>query len=192
MATQSIPKITEEEYLRLEEGAQEKSEFICGEILAMARGTFRHSRLAVNWTIDLGSKLRGRNCGIFSSDARIRTPLTGSFLYPDVSVVCGEPQPYLNRVDTFTNPKVVIEILSPSTAGYDHGKKFELYREIHSLQDYVLVHAGSPYVEHFARQEDSSWVLREYRGLEAAIHIVSIDCAVRLQDIYTGVFELPA
>ncbi len=116
--------------------------------------------------------------------------MSGSHLYPDVSVVCGAPQRPKNSVDVLTNPNVVVEVLSPSTANYDRGEKFELYREIASLGDYVLVHAASPHIEHFARQPDDSWIFREYRGLESSIPLASIDCSVVLGDVYAGVLDL--
>ncbi len=153
-------------------------------------GSLRHSLVAVNWTVEIGLQTRARSCRVFSSDARVRTS-SGSFVYPDVSVVCGVPQSYRDGADTLTNPKVVIEVLSPSTAGYDRGKKFELYREISSLEEYVLVHTESPVVEHFARQADASWIFREYRGMETEMAMASIGCHVRLSDIYAGVLELP-
>jgi Uma2 family endonuclease len=191
MATHSIPQVTEEEYLRLERAAEYRSEFVDGQILAMAGGGLRHSQLAANWTIELGFQIRGRNCRVLTSDARVRTAATGSYVYPDVSVVCGAGRLHQNATDVFTNPTVVIEVLSPSTANYDRGKKFELYREIASLQDYILVHTGSPQVEHFARQADASWLFREYRGTESAVPIASIECSARLADVYQDVFEWP-
>lgn len=192
VATQAIPKVTEEEYLRLERPAERKSEFVGGEIFAMAGGSVVHSLLAMNWGVELGSKLRGRGCHVFSSDARIRTPVTGSFLYPDVSVVCGGWRLHEGAGDILTNPRVIIEVLSPSTADYDRGRKFELYREIPELAEYILVHADSPHVEQFTRQPDASWIFREYRGLEASVALTSIDCVIRFADVYAGVFELPA
>ncbi len=191
MATQSIPRITEDEYLALERAADHKSELVNGEIYATAGGSLRHSRAAANWTAELTLQLRGGECGVFTCDARVRTPTSASYVYPDVSVVCGPPKVYEQADDILTNPNVLIEVLSPSTADYDRGKKFELYREIASLEDYVLVHRGSALVEHFARQADGSWIFREYRGLEAAVSIASISCIVRLADVYAGVFELP-
>src|SRR6266849_6416528 len=156
MATQSIPHITEEEYIRLERPAEYKSEFLDGEVFAMSGGTLRHSRLAVKWLRVLDVQVSGKNCEVYSSDARVRTPISGSYLYPDVSVVCGPVQTFKDSDDILTNPRVIIEVLSPSTAGYDRGRKFERYREISSLQDYILVHAASPQVEHFTRQPDAS------------------------------------
>jgi Uma2 family endonuclease len=86
------------------------------------------------------------------------------------------------------NPKIIIEVLSPSTADYDRGKKFELYREIPTLQEYVLTHSDAPHVEHFARQTDSSWIFREYKGLENSLRLTSINCEIGLADIYERIF----
>jgi Uma2 family endonuclease len=191
VATQSIPRVNEEEYLRLDRAAEYKSEFLDGEIFAMSGGSLRHSYLAIRWAGHLDSQLRGKNCYVFTSDARVRTPKTGSYLYPDVSVTCGGPQTHQNSNDILVNPQVVIEVLSPSTAGYDHGKKFERYREIPLLRDYVLVHADLAHVEHYVRQPDASWIFREYRGLETAVPIASIDCNVPLAEVYSGVLDLP-
>jgi Uma2 family endonuclease len=129
-ATQPVTKVTEEEYLRLERAAEYKSEFIGGEIFPVPGGSFRHSELAVNWSAELRSRLRGLGCRVFSSDVRVRTPSTGSYVYPDFSVVSGEPVLYDGSDDILTNPTVVVEVLFPSTSGYDRGGKFELYREI--------------------------------------------------------------
>jgi Uma2 family endonuclease len=142
MATQPITKITEEEYLRLERAAEFKSEFVSGEIFAMSGGSPKHSLLAANWLGELRKKFRGGRCGVFNSDLRARTERTGSYVYPDVSVVCDKLAMYAGSDDVITNPKLVVEVLSPSTADYDRGHKFELYREIPSLSDRVCV--GAP------------------------------------------------
>lgn len=191
MATAPAPRITEEEYLRLERAAEIKSEFVDGEIFAMSGGSRAHSLLAAGWIRILGEKLLRTNCSVFTSDLRIRTQRTGSYLYPDVSVVCEEPRVNRNSADILTDPTVVIEVLSPSTEAYDRGKKFGLYREIPSLRDYILVHTGAVLVEHYSRQTDS-WLFREYSGLEASVHIASIDCTVALSDLYYGVLPSPA
>jgi Uma2 family endonuclease len=183
MATQPVTRITEEEYLRLERAATYKSEFINGEIFAMAGGTLWHARIAVNWGAHLVYKLRGGNCNVFSSDARVRTTASGSYVYADVSVTCGDSL-ITKDDDILVDPKVVIEVLSPSNADYDRGKKFELYREIPTLQEYVLTHSDSPHIEHFARQADSSWIFREYKGLESSLRLASINCEIGLADIY--------
>jgi len=137
----------------------------------------------------LRSGLRSFGCRVFSSDVRVRTPSTGSYVYPDISVVSGEPIPHASSDDILTNPTVVVKVLSPSTSSYDRGEKFELYREIPSLRDYVLVHTDAVHVEHFARQSDSSWIFREYKGDDSTIDLKSINCSIRLGDVYTN---LPA
>jgi Uma2 family endonuclease len=183
MVTQPVTRITEEEYLRLERAATYKSELVDGEIFAMSGGTRRHSRSAANWIAHLTYKLRGKNYDVFTSDIRVRTTASGSYVYPDVSVACGTAVTNEDD-DILVNPKLVIEVLSPSTADYDRGKKFELYREIPTLQEYVLTHSDAPHVEHFARQADSSWIFREYKGLESSLRLASINCEIGLTDIY--------
>jgi len=190
VATQSAPKITEDEYLRLDRAAEYRSELVDGEMFAMSGGSARHSMPPVNWAVALVAQLRGLNCRVFSSDLRVRISARGSYVYPYLSVVCGELQMYKGEPDILTNPKVVIEILSRSTADYDRGKKFELYREIPSLDEYVLTHQGLQHIEHYARQPDSNWIFREYRGLESSLELLSIGCQVQLAEIYVGVLDL--
>ncbi len=190
MASQSLPRISEEEYLRLDRAAEYKSEFVGGEMFAMSGGSLRHSKVGMNWGIQLGYKLLGENCSVFSSNARIRT-VRGNYVYPDVSVVCGPPLVYENTDDLLTNPTLVIEVLSPSTTAYDRGRKFQVYREIASLQEYVLSHVKTPHVEVFTRQNDQSWIFREYLGVESAVTLPSIGCTVSLADIYAKIFNLP-
>lgn len=189
MATQPLARVSEEEYLRLERAAEYKSEYVGGEIFAMAGGSSQHSELAANWIGEFKNKLRGRNCRVFMSDLRIRTSASGSYVYPDISVLCGKPDIHGPAGDVLINPTVVVEILSSLTADYDRGKKFEVYREIASLQDYILTHTDSPWVEHFHRQPDASWIFREYRGLDSAVPIPSINCTVPLADLYAGVLN---
>ena len=189
MATQPVTKITEEEYLRLERAAEYRSEFVGGEIFAVSGGSLTHAVLSVNWSGELRNKLRGRHCIVCSSDARVRTSNTGSYVYPDVSVVCGKPVMHQGSNDILTNPTVVVEVLSPSTSDHDRGEKFDLYREIPSLIEYVLVHADAVHVDHFARQSDGSWIFREYHGDDSIIALASISCNVRLGDVYADLPE---
>lgn len=191
MATRTVPRISEDEYLRRERVAEFKSEYVDGEVFAMAGGSLRHSLLAGNWTVELGSKARGSKCRVFTSDARIRTAVSGAFVYPDVSIVCGEPGLHQGAADTLTNPVAVIEVLSPSTADYDRGRKFELYREISPLQEYILTHAETAHIEHYARQSDGSWIFREYRGTQGSLRLSTLGWDIALADIYAGVLELP-
>ncbi|HEY7211780.1 MAG TPA: Uma2 family endonuclease [Bryobacteraceae bacterium] len=190
MATQTIPRITEDEYLRLERAAEEKSEFIGEEIFVMPSRSLRHSRIIGNTTMHLGFSLRNTAFSLFP-DTRVRTPVSGSFVYPDISIVSGNPVTYKGGPDNLINPAVIIEVLSASTADYDHGKKFELYREIPTFADYILVHTESALVEHFARQPEASWLFREHRGLESELTIPSLNCTIKVAEVYAGVFEIP-
>ncbi len=187
MASQQLPKLTEEQYLAIERAAETKSEFLNGQMFAMAGGTDNHSLLAVNFAIELGSRLRGSPCRVFNSDLRVKIPATGLLTYPDLSIVCG-PRRFADDVrDTVLNPVVLVEVLSPSSEAYDRGEKFRHYRQIETLRDYILVSQKTVLVEHYVRQEGGVWALREYSRLEEELRIESIGAAAPLSGIYDGV-----
>lgn len=170
-------RLTEEEYLQRERAAVERSEFVQGEVIAMAGGSPRHSRLTVRAIRLLDSALDNMDCGVFA--------------YPDASVVCGPPQFDDQRPDVLLNPMVVVEVLSPSTAGYDRGLKFSLYREIGSVREYVLIHPEAAWIEHFSRTEAGQWLLTDIRGLDAVLSLPALAIEIPLSSLYRGVFELP-
>ncbi len=151
--------MTAPDYLQIERAAENKSEFRDGEIFAMAGGTFAHSAIAANMLRQLGNKLEGRPCVPCTSDLRVKIEMAGAYAYPDVSVVCGERQFEDERRDTLLNPTVIVEILSDSTESYDRGRKFELYRRIPSLREYLLVSQRAPHIEQFIRQPNGGWLL---------------------------------
>ena len=182
--------LTEADYLTLDRAAEYKSEFVDGEISAMSGGTPRHSRLGFKVGVQLESALQGSKCTTFNSDMRIRTP-QGNYFYPDASVVCGPFETHPGTNDVCVNPVLIAEVLSRSTANYDRGLKFERYRSIPSLRDYLIIHADTIHLEHYARQADDSWVLREYRGEAACVPLPNLECELPLGSIYLGVMELP-
>ena len=184
MATLPIAKLTEHDYLALDRASHFKSEYVNGEMYAMSGGTFRHGGLAVNLVISLGTQLRGRNCRVFNSDVRVRAAKKGNYLYPDLSVVCGPIETFEGADDILANPIVIGEVLSPSTADYDHGTKFEIYREIPSLVDYLLVHTDEMFIEHFTRQPDGNWLLSDRKGADAVVELPNIGCKLVLTEIY--------
>jgi Uma2 family endonuclease len=190
MASNPKTYITPEEYLELERKAEFKSEYLNGEIFAMAGASPRHVLIHVlimdNLVIELGAQLKGKSCRVFSSDLRVKIPVTGLYTYPDVVILCDKPQYDDKQKDTVTNPTVIIEILSKSTKDYDRGEKFEHYRSIESFTDYVLVAQDKFHVEHFAKQADGSWLLKETNNLEDSIKIDSINCGLKLMDIYAN------
>ena len=183
MATQPVTKLSEEEYLRMERAAAVKSELIDGHVFAMFGCSPRHSELAVTLIAVLHAQLRGR-CRVYNSDLRIRTRTTGTYVYPDVCVVCGLLQLHPGSDDILINPKVIAEVLSPSAAAYDRGEKFDRYREIPSLAEYVLCHQDTPRIELFTRQTDDTWIYRDVIGMDSTLNLISVDCQVRLAEIY--------
>ena len=189
MATQPIIPITELDYLTLESAAEYKNEFVDGEIYAMPGGTPRHARLGALLTGIIEIQLRGRDCRAFSSSLKIKAEKSGSYLYPDLSVVCGPLERVEATNEAVANPTVLFEVLSPSTADYDHGKKFAIYREIPTLKDYLLIHSEEVFVEHFTLQPDGSWILRDHKGIDAVVDIPNIQCTLNLKELYDGVFD---
>jgi Uma2 family endonuclease len=186
MASNPKTYITPEEYLELERKAEFKSEYLNGEIFAMSGASPRHVLITANIVTTFHIPLRAKRCGVFSSDLRVKIPATGLYTYPDVVVLCDKPQYDDKQKYTVTNPTVIVEVLSKSTKDYDRGEKFENYRSIESFTDYVLVAQDKFHVEHFAKQADGSWLLKETNNLEDSIKIDSIDCGLKLMDIYAN------
>ena len=180
--------ITSEEYLEFERAAPEKHEYFDGEIFDMAGTSIQHSTISTNIVASLHSQFKGRPCRVMQSDMRVHVPSTGLYTYPDIVVVCGKVRlsddSYL---DTLLNPDVIFEILSPSTADYDKGAKFEHYREIESLKQYVLVWQDKNRVARHTRQDDGSWLLNDFIGDDAEVTFSSIDCSLSMEDIYDKV-----
>jgi Uma2 family endonuclease len=187
---QKKPFISPEEYLRLERAANYKSEYLGGEIFAMAGGSANHSVIAANTIRELGNRLGGKECLPYTSDLRIRISATGLYTYPDVSVVCGSRKYADEGDDTIVNPALNVEVLSDSTEAYDRGTKFAHYRRIPSLREYVLISQSRPTVEVFSRQTDGTWLLTPVSGLDSAVRLPALDVEIRLGEIFLGV-EFP-
>ncbi len=182
--------LTPEEYLAFERKATTKHEYLNGQIVAMSGASFAHNFITANTTGQLYNQLMDGECRVAASDMRVKVPQTGSYFYPDVVVVCGEPRAEDDTFDILLNPTVVVEVLSPSTEAYDKGEKFEHYQQIASLKEYILISQGKIHVEHYCRQA-SGWMQTEFRELEDVLSLFSISCELRLQDIYRRV-ELAA
>jgi Uma2 family endonuclease len=181
-------RLKEAEYLRIERQAEFKSEFFDGEMFAMAGGSPYHSLIAVNAASELKNKLKGGRCLVFNSDLRVKIEATGLFTYPDITVVCG-PRSFFQE-DTLLNPSLVVEVLSDSTEAYDRGKKFEHYRQVPSLQEYLLISQREPRIEQFIRKPDR-WELREAAGLNAHLDLPSLSIALDLAEIFANVEFVP-
>ena len=176
--------MTEAEYLAFEEKSKVRHEFMDGVIFSMAGATRRHSKIASNIGIELGSKLKGKGCEVHFSDLRVRAR-KNHYVYGDVTIFCGEPElDVYKETEILKNPKVVFEVLSKSTEARDRGDKSQDYRRLPSLTDYVLVSQKRMFVEHFVRQDDGSWKLFEFSEPHEKLILESIGCELLLSDIY--------
>ncbi len=177
------------EYLAMEELAVERHEFHDGEILAMSGGTLEHSAIAANIIRELGYALKEKPCRVFTSDLRVWIAGAATYVYPDVSVICRQPQhdPNDPRGQGVTNPRLIVEVLSESTEAYDRGDKFRRYLELESLREYMLVSQTSPRVELYSRQEDGAWLFRHFSGLQEQVTLRSLEMSIELAEIYRGV-----
>jgi Uma2 family endonuclease len=185
----AVPRttLTVEQYLAIEQKAEFKSEFFQGEMFAMAGAAPLHNFILENLSVEIGSRLRKGPCRTVSSDQRVSVEATGLYTYPDLLIVCGEPQ--FDSVDrnSITNPVAIIEVLSPSTEKYDRGPKFRNYQQIPSLKDYVLVSQEEPNIERFFRLADGGWGYVAFAGLEAILTLTSVPVQIPLADIYAGI-----
>ena len=179
--------ISPEEYLESERAATEKHEYYQGEIFAMSGCSLKHNKIFSNFFGELAYKFKGKSCKPFGSDLRIHIPKNTLYTYPDISIICGDPNLTDDKFDTATNPSVIIELLSKSTRNYDKGEKFTLYRDIDSLKEYILVDTEKVFVEKHIRNADNSWQLTDYRSLDNSFTIETINSNFLLKDIYEGV-----
>lgn len=188
-APQPVSRFTPEEYLRHERDALEKHEYYHGEVFAMAGGTFEHSRTIANLIGELGNRLAGGPCGVQDSNLRVRVPRTTLYTYPDASVVCDDPvfDPLDAGRQTLMNPTLLVEVLSPSTESWDRGGKFDNYRQIETLREYVLVSWEAARAETFLRQEGGTWIYSAALGLDAVAKLNSIGVELPLAQVYRGV-----
>lgn len=195
------PLFTVEDYLKIDRTEDERHEFFDGEIYAMAGESGAHDDICMNMTGLLYMQLRDSNCRGRIKDTKVRSgmfpvkrPLVkGMISYPDIVVICGEPEYHDEFQDVVLNPQVIIEVLSESTETFDRGEKFHRYQLWNpTLTDYILVSQDKPLVEHFIRQTDGSWKYFIYKGLEQEFIVDSIDSRLKLEDIFYRVeFEKP-
>ena len=179
-------RYTPEAYLALERKADYKSEYVNGQIFAMAVANRRHNLIASNFCREVSLQLRGRPCETYISDMRVKVSNTGLYTYPDVVVACGDFRFEDMNNDTLINPIVIVEVLSPSTEAYDRGEKFAHYRRLASLQEYLLVSQNQVRIEHYVRQ-GTQWALSEASALDEGVHLAAIHCDIALQEVYDKV-----
>lgn len=192
---------TEEQYLAIERASQERHQYMDGRIYAMAGESDEHGEIWFNIGAELRTKLRGTPCRVRAQNTKVRSgpepPLRQNpenfYSYPDVLVVCGERQFHDHYRDVLLNPNIIIEVLSSSTEAFDRGEKFIRYRTwLPTLTDYLLIHQTKPFIEHYRRQPNNDWLLVTMAGLESELSLASINCTLKLSDVYEGVTFKPA
>jgi len=189
----AVPKsnayYTAEAYLQQERNATHKSEYYKGEIFAMAGASLIHNEIVGNIIFALKDALRKqkKSCRVFPSDLRLHIPANTLYTYPDVTVICGEPEFTDDNFDIITNPTLLVEVLSESTQQYDRGEKFKLYRDIISLQTYVLVSSESYLVEVFTKKSKNLWELKIYQDVDETVVLESLDISVPIKEFYVNV-----
>ena len=187
MTPNPVKKMSPDEFLVWERAEEFRHEYRDGLIVAMSGARRAHNLISVNMASELRTALKDRDCEIYASEMRVWVPKTRLYTYPDIVVVCGEPQFVDDEFDTLLNPIVVVEILSESTEGYDRGLKFQNYRSIDSLKEYVLVSQDKASVEKYVKHGDGFWMLSEASGLDNGITLETIDCTLSLTDVYDKV-----
>jgi Uma2 family endonuclease len=184
----ALPKAkwTAETYLAFERASEESHEFIDGEVFLMGGASEEHTLVVMSTSFSLYSQLRSRPCKVYTNDMRVKIG-AADYTYPDIIALCGEASLEDKHGDILLNPTVIIEVLSTSTESYDRGKKFQHYRTIESLQEYLLVSQDTPRIERYIRQDANNWLLTDAKGLDAVLGLPSIGCTLLLADIYEKV-----
>lgn len=188
----ALPRIAEiytpDEYLEFERDAAERHEFVDGYLIEMAGESLSHSRICVNITREVSNDLLGKNCEALSPNMKVRTSNASLFSYPDLTIVCGNPQFHDRKKDVVINPKVIFEVLSPSTEKYDRNLKFQRYRlGNESLTDYILIAQDVISVEHYHRDEQNRWIFEGCVEMSDVLRLPEIGLEIVAERIYDRV-----
>jgi Uma2 family endonuclease len=187
MANPAHLPVSVDEYLAMDEASEVRLEFIDGVVVAMAGASYHHNVIVSNLVANLHNLLKGEPCRALSSDMKTKLATGRDYVYPDVVVVCGEPELEKRRGESLANPRVVFEVLSPSTSRLDRGRKAQLYRAMPSLQAYATVEQDAPNIELMARNDADEWVVTGYDSREAVLPLACLGIELPLQEIYDGV-----
>ena len=179
--------MSEAKYLALEANSEFKHEYRDGRVYAMTGGSVRHGVITANISTQFNVQLAQRDCTVTSPDVRVHIASKGTYRYPDVTVFCGDPAYVEDRTDTITNPVVLVEVVSPSSALRDYNEKLEEYIQIETLQAYILVSQDQPKVERFTRHEDGEWLYSVVTAMDDEIALPGIDCTLALSAVYNKV-----
>ena len=185
----SIPAIpSPQEYLARERLAKDKHEYYEGDVVALAGASLAHNRIVINLISEIGNYLKDKPCEILPSDIRVTIPSSKAYMYPDATIVCGVPEMEDAQFDTLRNPRVIFEVLSPSTAAHDRKKKFLFYQQIPSFQEYILIDSIDYFVQTGRKQNDGSWRFDAGSDPDGYLAISSIRVNIPLREIYRNVF----
>jgi Uma2 family endonuclease len=188
MALPHDPLMSVEDYLQLDRNSIEtRYEYIDGYVSMLAGGTLDHATISANTISLLRNLLRGSPCRVFTSDARVRLSKT-RYVYPDVSISCDEQDRGQN--DMVQHPRLIVEVLSSSTEGYDRGRKFAYYRECPTIQEYLLIDSQRPMVEVYRREKHDLWILRAFR-LGEDVELVNLGVRFPVSAVYEDVIFPP-
>ena len=172
-----------DEFLRAEDAAEARSEYVDGQIFAMAGGTDSHIQISFNLTKILAEKLRDK-CRAYQSEMKVRVEQTNAFYYPDVTLVCGNQRFFRGRRDVVENPILLVEVLSDSTKEYDKNDKFFAYQNIESFKEYLLVSQDKHVIQQYIRQPDGNWKIKATFGMDSTVYLESVDVAIPMRDVY--------
>jgi len=190
MAAPSLPYVTLEQYLAFDRDSEIDHEYIYGAVRPVEQATSGHGRIVANTTIAIGTRISAMDCAVYASSARVCAESKSLYVHPDLTVVCGKVE-YAADEDTITNPKLIVEVLSPTTANYDLGPKARMYWKIATLTDLLFVDQKKVWIEYWFRVPGGKWASREYESLSDAVHIESTGIDIPVAEIYAGV-ELEA
>jgi Uma2 family endonuclease len=188
MSLKPKPTLSFEEWLEGERSAREdRSEFVDGEVFAMTGASLDHSAIVSNVNREISIQLKDRPCQVYANDVKVLIRTANAGKYPDLVALCGEPELLDERRDVLLNPSLIVEVLSESTEAYDRGEKFALYRQLPSLQEYLLVAQDRVSVELYTRGTEGRWTLADYRAVSERVSLASIDCTLALSEVYDKV-----
>ena len=182
-----VPKynyISPDEYLAMERASEEKHEYYDGYVVAMSGARLKHNQVAANLMIDIGGFLKDKKCQVLSSDMRVATPNRDAYMYPDATIVCGEPKLEDEIFDTLLNPSVVFEIWSPSTEKNDKGYKLIHYKNIPSLKEYIMIDTVKRFIQLMRKEENGAWRFEEVTDESGELYIKTITFSISFDDIY--------
>lgn len=186
----AVPKTAEkfdfDAYLAWEAGQEGRHEYLAGEVFAMSGGSDAHNTIGLNIASALRASIRGGPCRVFASGMKVRIASADAVFYPDVFVTCDERDRVEDTRLAKAHPVLIVEVLSPSTAGWDRGRKFEMYQQIPTLQEYVLIEQERQHADLFRRNAEGLWVLHPF-GPDSAIQLASLNLSLAMETIYEDV-----